>query len=110
MNIFKDAQKQEPLFSTRVNTGTNQFGSHLQDSPDNQLLQSFLRNNMQRRSTGTESSTGGPNTNPAGNQESSFNYIFNMLLSSVSNQDDPSLPNIDSFLNLNQSFGNPGSN
>ena len=110
MNIIKEAQKQEPLYSSRMNPGTGQFRNFQQDSPDNQLLQSFLRNSMQRGSAGTESNAGMPNNNPSTAQESSFNYIFNMLLSSVSNQDDAGLPNVDSFMNLNQSFGNQGGN
>lgn len=108
--MLKEAQKQEPFYSTRTNGGASQSRNFTQESPDNQLLQNFLRSTLQR-GPGGDSNSRVSNTNPSAQaQESSFNYIFNMLLSSVSNQDEASLPNIDSYMNLNQSFGNQDGN
>lgn len=111
MNIIKEAQKQEPIHSSRL-ASLMQFRNFPQESPDSQLLQSFIRSSIQRESGPNESASMPSNTgrgnNPSGSQESSFNYIFNLLLNSVSNNEDGNPPNPDSFMNLNQSFGGQG--
>ena len=70
---------------------------------------------MQREAgAGTETSQPAAGNSGSGNtsnvQDSSFNYIFNLLLSSVSNNEGGSAPNADGMPDLNQSFGNQGNN
>lgn len=109
MNMLKEAIKQDPIASSRM-AGFRQQRNLPQESLDNQLLQTFIRTSMQRDSTTVnEMGTGLPNR-PSAGQDSSFNYIFNMLLSSVSNQDGGNVTASESMINLNQSFGNSGSN
>ena len=107
MNIIKEATKQDPIASSRL-AGFRQQRDSQQEGLDNQLLQNFIRTSIQRDSTANEA--GLPNRNPSATQDSSFNYIFNMLLSSVSNQEGGNASNAESMMNLNQSFGNSGGN
>lgn len=102
---MKESLKPDLTGSTRL-ANMIQFGGFPQNGADNELLQNFIRSNLQRETANDPNAeTAGDNVST--NQEGRLNYIFNMLLNSVSNPEEANTSNTAS--NMNQSFGNQGS-